>query len=92
MRSLTVVSTGRGSRAAGIVETTGMAGQPRSAGTSLSAAVATTGRVTAAPVHHAAEHNLSIRATLAVMSLGMAYMFVSMQLGMPQMGGAMPGM
>lgn len=37
-------------------------------------------------------YRASIRATLTVMSLGMAYMFLAMQLGMIHMGGMMPGM
>ncbi len=37
-------------------------------------------------------HDLSVRITLAVMSLGMAYMFLAMQLGMAGMSGHAPGM
>lgn len=39
-----------------------------------------------------AAHSVSIRLTLLAMNLGMAYMFVAMQLGMTGMTGDMPGM
>jgi methionine sulfoxide reductase heme-binding subunit len=37
-------------------------------------------------------HELSVRLTLLVMNVGMAYMFLAMRLGMQHMGGAMPSM
>ncbi len=49
-------------------------------------------RITAATTHLGSAHSLSIRATLIVMSLGMAYMFLAMQFGMTPLGATMPGM
>lgn len=78
-----------GPRVAGTAD---MEGQAPSAGRSLDTAVAITERSTVALVQHAAKHSLSVCGSLTVMSMGMAYMLVAMQLGMPQMDGRMPGM
>ncbi|MGH3094390.1 MAG: DUF5134 domain-containing protein [Streptosporangiales bacterium] len=73
----------------------GLGGSPRAR-----PALAGTGGPGAATRRSAAEdverdydgaQSLSVRVTLLVMSLGMAYMFLAMQLGMTHMGGGVPG-
>jgi hypothetical protein len=53
-----------------------IAGHHLATGAGAAAPGATTECATPAPVTHASAHSLSIRATLTVMSLGMAYMFL----------------
>ena len=55
-------------------------------------AVATAERSIAGPALQPATFSPGIRASLAVMALGMAYMLLAMRLGMPVMDGPMPGM
>jgi hypothetical protein len=76
-------------------------GEPTTARQPTPAAVAVAGASGSAPVatlpaptvatRAATGGDLSVRISLAAMSLGMAYMFVAMQLGMPPLG-AHPGM
>lgn len=49
-------------------------------------------RTTAATTHLGSAHSLSVRATLIVMNVGMAYMFLAMQFGMTPLNATMPGM
>jgi hypothetical protein len=71
---------------------------PRQGGASLSKAGAATSLASSPPLRHGSGHALSLRITLAAMSLGMAYMLLAMQFGISAMGsmtpggGSMPGM
>lgn len=68
------------------------AGYPGRQPVDLALRTATTPRAGTAITTVSPVNRASIRATLAVMSLGMAYMFLAMQLEMIHMGGVMPGM
>jgi Domain of unknown function (DUF5134) len=74
---------------AATAEPTDIAGHHLATGAGVAAPGATTERATPATVAHSSAHSLSIRATLTVMSLGMGYMFLAMQLGMTHMAGNM---
>jgi hypothetical protein len=60
-------------------------------GSARGGAVATSLLAPALAAHHRAVHGRSVRVTLTLMSLGMGYMLLAMQYGMPAMASMTPG-
>lgn len=68
------------------------AGRVRDPAGGPGAGLAIVERAVAAPALQARNYSPSIRASLAVMALGMAYMLLAMRFGLPVTSGPMPGM